>query len=195
MLKFQLIPAPAPDLKVAELTAGPSSRDERIFVDDTAWVARGSAASWKEQWTDVAIDAGHERPRGEDLGPTAKTGRERHRPAGDVGEPLLVVDVDVIRAERPRARAKDLARRHEPETRVTRDRGRRRSRLAGWWLDRRLRRDRLRVKRRRGEGEQRDDANLSGTGPHGISRRARPLERYGAAVGVGAGAGRPGWRR
>ena len=80
--------------EVAELVAGPALADERILVDDAA--RRG--VDRQEERPDVAVDAADHRPRAEELRRGRRGRAEGHRPVRDVGEALVVVEVDAIGA-------------------------------------------------------------------------------------------------
>src|SRR5690606_21277044 len=76
-----------------------------------------------------AVDPGDGRERTEEFDPVREADAERHRESRDVGEALVVVEVDAIRAERPVLRREDLGGRYEPEAGVAGGGRRRRTRL------------------------------------------------------------------
>ena len=101
--------------RVAELVADPSLAHEGIVVVDAAV----AVAAKPEDRPRVAIDSRDEPNRAEDLGPPLHAVGERALKVGDVGEALAHVPVEAIGARRPRPVAQHLARRDEPETRVS----------------------------------------------------------------------------
>ncbi len=105
----------------------PALVDERIIVEQaTGFRIVG------ENRPHVAVDAAHDLPGAEDLGAIGQADTDGDRPVRDIGEPLVVVDVHAVAADRPSARGKHFTGRHEPQARVAVD-----CRRGGTGLDRR----------------------------------------------------------
>ncbi len=86
-------------------------------------MGRPAKARRREDRSDVTIDAAEKPERAEELEAVAHAIRERPRIVGNVGDPLLPVEVGALHACRPGSRRQDLRGRDEPQARVAKKRG------------------------------------------------------------------------
>ncbi len=114
------------DVEVAHVVAGPPLVDPRVAIDNAAHVRVVD-----EQRHQVAIDAGVDEERPEELRAVLDPDRKRAGDIADVAEALDVIRAAPVAADRPLTVAEHLAGRNKPQSSVAEEGRRRRSSLFG----------------------------------------------------------------